>query len=70
MDGLEIKKKREELGLTQKELADLIGASRETIINYEKGKPIPKSKSEILDKVLNQDATNFKTVRQKSHRRF
>src|SRR5690606_22957073 len=64
MDALEIKQKREELGLTQKELADLIGASRETIINYEKGKPIPKSKSEILDKVLNQDATNFKTVKQ------
>lgn len=64
MDGLKIKKKREELGLTQKELADLIGASRETIINYEKGKPIPKSKSEILDKVLNQNAANFKTVKQ------
>ena len=43
MDALEIKQHRERLGLTQKELADLIGASRETIINYEKGKPIPKS---------------------------
>lgn len=52
MDGLQIRQKREELGLTQKELADLIGASRETIINYEKGRPIPKSKSEILHKVL------------------
>jgi hypothetical protein len=52
MEGLQIKQKREELGLTQKELGDLIGASRETIINYEKGRPIPKSKSEILHKVL------------------
>ncbi|WP_417351334.1 helix-turn-helix transcriptional regulator [Flavobacterium alkalisoli] len=52
MDAVEIKQKREELGLTQKELADLVGASRETIINYEKGKPIPKSKIEILNKVL------------------
>lgn len=52
MEGHEIKKRREELGLTQKELGDLIGASRETIINYEKGRPIPKSKIEILNKVL------------------
>ncbi|OIQ19320.1 MAG: hypothetical protein BM557_06350 [Flavobacterium sp. MedPE-SWcel] len=52
MEGLEIRQRREQLGLTQKELADLIGASRETIINYEKGKRIPKSKSEILHKVL------------------
>ena len=52
MNGLAIKQGREKLGLTQKQLADLIGASRETIINYEKGRPIPKSKSEILHKVL------------------
>lgn len=52
MNGTEIREKREKLGLTQKELADLIGASRETIINYEKGKAIPKSKTEILQKVL------------------
>ncbi|QYJ68907.1 helix-turn-helix domain-containing protein [Flavobacterium litorale] len=52
INGLAIKQHREKLGLTQKELADLIGASRETIINYEKGRPIPKSKSEILHKVL------------------
>ncbi len=63
MDGIEIKKKREELGLTQKELADLIGASRETIINYEKGKPIPRSKSEILHKVLEQDSVYRKNVK-------
>lgn len=63
MDGLEIKQKREKLGLTQKELADLIGASRETIINYEKGKPIPKSKDEILSKVLDQDVAHNTIVR-------
>jgi transcriptional regulator with XRE-family HTH domain len=65
MDGLEIKQKREKLGLTQKELADLIGASRETIINYEKGKPIPKSKDEILSKVLDQDEVHNTIVRSK-----
>ena len=63
MDGLEIKQRREELGLTQKELADLIGASRETIINYERGKPIPKSKSEILNKVLEPGAVYHKSVK-------
>lgn len=62
MEALEIKQKREQLGLTQKELGDLIGASRETIINYEKGKPIPKSKSEILNKVLSPDAALSKKV--------
>jgi len=62
MEGLEIKQRREQLGLTQKELGDLIGASRETIINYEKGKPIPKSKSEILNKVLTTDALLNKAV--------
>ena len=63
MEGLDIKQRREELGLTQKELGDLIGASRETIINYEKGKPIPKSKSEILHKVLESNAAYSKTVK-------
>ncbi|MFP9114904.1 helix-turn-helix domain-containing protein [Flavobacterium sp. RHBU_3] len=62
MEGLEIKQRREALGITQKELGDLIGASRETIINYEKGKPIPKSKSEILNKVLSGDAVADKRV--------
>jgi hypothetical protein len=64
MDGLEIKQKREQLGLTQKELGDLIVSIRETIINYEKGKPIPRSKSEILHKVLAPDSPYLKTVSQ------
>lgn len=62
MEGLNIKQRREQLGLTQKELGDLIGSSRETIINYEKGKPIPKSKSEILHKVLQEDSPYLKKV--------
>lgn len=56
MDATQIREKREQLGLTQKELADLIGASRETIINYEKGRAIPKSKQDILQKVLQPKA--------------
>lgn len=62
MEGLNIKQRREQLGLTQKELGDLIGSSRETIINYEKGKPIPKSKSEILNKVLQEGSPYTKKV--------
>lgn len=63
MEGFEIKQRREQLGLTQKELGDMIGASRETIINYEKGRPIPRSKSEILNKVLDPDSEYHKPVR-------
>lgn len=62
MEGLDIKQRREALGLTQKELGDRIGASRETIINYEKGKPIPKSKSDILNRVLFDDIAHATTV--------
>ncbi|WP_159799261.1 helix-turn-helix transcriptional regulator [Flavobacterium sp. MK4S-17] len=63
MEGFEIKQRREQMGLTQKELADLIGCSRETIINYEKGRPIPKSKSEILHKVLEPGSVYNRIVR-------
>ncbi|AXG73965.1 XRE family transcriptional regulator [Flavobacterium arcticum] len=62
INGLEIRQGRERLGLTQKELAELIGSSRETIINYEKGRPIPKSKSEILHKVLEPKAVDYLSV--------
>lgn len=52
MNDLEIKKRREELGLSQLELANKIGVSRNTIINYEKGGVIPESKRQILESVL------------------
>lgn len=54
MRAEEIKKKRKELGLTQDELGKLIGVSKNTILNYEKGKVIPDSKITILDTVLNE----------------
>ena len=53
MNGLEIKKNRKKLGLTQLELAKLIGVSKNTVLNYEKGSVIPESKIAILDKILN-----------------
>lgn len=60
MNNLEIKQKRKELGLTQQNLADLIGVSKNTIVNYEKGLKIPDSKLPILNKVLIEN-TNIET---------
>lgn len=44
--GMKIKSKRLELKLTQQELALIIGCSRKTIIDYEKGKV--KSPSKLM----------------------
>ncbi len=55
MTGIELKNKREALGLSQKELATLIGVGKNTIYNYESGGKIPDSKVPILDSVLNRD---------------
>lgn len=59
MDAKKIRKKREELGLTQSELAALIGVSLRTIQNYEKDGVIPSSKYEILRNVLNTGNVNI-----------
>nr|SPS05242.1 protein of unknown function [Candidatus Nitrotoga fabula] len=39
--GEHIKKKRLELGLTQKELGEMLGATLFTVLNWEKGKTEP-----------------------------
>lgn len=54
MNAKEIKENRKKLGLTQKELANLVGVSTQTINGYENGKEIPSTKHQILDKILNQ----------------
>lgn len=59
MDAKKIREKREELGLTQSELATLIGVSLRTIQNYEKDGVIPSSKYEILRNVLNTSNINI-----------
>ena len=53
MNALQIKEKRKKLGLTQLELEELIGVSKNTVLNYEKGSVIPESKITILNKILN-----------------
>lgn len=52
MEGIDVKKIREKLGLTQTELADKIGVSRGTIVNYENGGVIPESKRSILNNLI------------------
>lgn len=66
MKGEEIKEKRKILKLSQEDLADLIGVTKRTVINYENGEVIPDSKKNILQKVLNpvnygntEDYTSF-----------
>lgn len=59
MRAIEIKEKRLNLGLTQKELAKLIGVSTQTINGYENGKEIPSTKYQILDTILNNKASNI-----------
>ena len=58
MDGLEIKKHRKRLGLTQEKLAKMIGVSSKTIVNYEGGGVIPESKKDILSVILKSDDIN------------
>lgn len=47
-DLIDIKALREKLGITQKELAKLIGVSEKTIQNWEYGRKVPETKGEIL----------------------
>jgi len=58
MNKLEIKKLREKLGLTQKQLAKLIGCSFRTVQNWEQGRLISKisqTSLENLEKKYNQN---------------
>jgi DNA-binding XRE family transcriptional regulator len=49
--AMNIKELRKRLGLSQSELASMIGVHLRTIQNYENGKVIPKVKHEILSKI-------------------
>ncbi|WP_339889766.1 XRE family transcriptional regulator [uncultured Flavobacterium sp.] len=60
MKGIEIRSKRKQLGLTQKELADKLGVSHNTISNWEKGEVIPNSKDSLIDSFLNINIENVK----------
>lgn len=51
-DELDIKGLRSKLGVTQKKLAEMVGVSTNTIQNWESGTTIPKSKHQILGRLL------------------
>lgn len=55
----EIIKYRTDNDLTQQQLGDLIGVSRNTVYNYEKGYVIPDSKLKILEGILRSDNPNI-----------
>lgn len=52
MNDLDIKYIRKKLGVSQKELAEILGVHYRTIQNYEDGGVIPKAKHAILCKLL------------------
>ena len=54
MNSLDIKKIRNKLGISQQELAEMIGVHYRTIQNWERGGTIPKSKHTLLCDVLNE----------------
>ena len=54
----DVKSIREALHLTQKELAEMIGVSRNTIVNYENGGVIPVVKQRLLSDLLREAQNN------------
>lgn len=65
MTGEELKAKRKAQGWTQSQLAQRIGVSKGTVINYEKGKKIPESKNKILQEVFTGDILPTYTLNEK-----
>lgn len=59
MMTIDVKKLRKELGMTQEALAKELGVDRRTIINYEKGEPIPESKVKLLHFVKYADYKKY-----------
>lgn len=54
MNGIELREKRKEFGLTRVALAKLLGVSKTTIYNYENGGKIPDAKIPLLNDVFNR----------------
>jgi DNA-binding XRE family transcriptional regulator len=59
VNALNIRSKRKELKLTQKQLADILGVSFNTISNWERGEVIPETKFGIIKSFLNQEKHNI-----------
>lgn len=55
MSDLDVRKIRESLQISQTKLSEILGVSLRTIQNWESGETIPKTKHEILRKLLLKD---------------
>jgi len=62
MNGLDVVKIRKDLNLTQVEFGKLIGVDKRTVINYEQGKVIPKTKASLLELMLANGLVNPNSV--------
>ena len=58
MNDINVKIIRKKLNLTQEKFAKLIGVSKNTVLNYEKGRKIPDSKITILHNLIDQYEEN------------
>lgn len=61
MNGLDIKDLRLKIGITQRELAEMVGVSEKTVQNWEYGKPIPTTKHQILRTIQSGVEENVST---------
>jgi len=66
MNNLEIIELRKKFNLTQDELANLVGVSRRTIINWEDGKTIPKAMQNILETIAQKESVEIGSQRRKN----
>lgn len=55
MSTIDVTKTREELGLNQREFADLVGVDRRTVVNWEMGRKIPNSKLLLFEMLLDMN---------------
>lgn len=70
MKGQELKALREQAGITQSELADIIGVTRKTINTYENSDNIPDSKAKLLHIELSKIVTNKDSGHEALHVNF
>ena len=64
MNALQLREKRKEKGLTQKQLAELLCISSNTIINWERGSDeIPELKKTMLENFFNGNTQNSVSVK-------
>ncbi len=55
MNGLDVKKIRKNLGLTQKQLSEKLGVDIKTVQNWESGKVVPKTKYGLFRNLTTED---------------